>query len=67
MKWSNLKLNKCPDCNKTFGFIDFNTKAGYIVCRCGFNIREKRYSEIVSSMINKQIEEQLDEEYLLND
>ena len=51
MKWINLKQNKCPNCGKQFGFVDFNAKPGYIVCRCGFAIREKRYSEIVNSQV----------------
>ena len=62
MKWSNLKQNKCPKCDKAFGFPAFQ-KNGFIQCDCGFIIREKRYSEIVSSQINQNIEDRLNAEF----
>lgn len=62
MKWSNLKKNKCPKCNKDFTWGGFENPK-IITCGCGFAIREKRFSEIVNSQINAQIEEELEDEY----
>ncbi len=61
MKWFNLKSNKCPQCNK--GFIDsaFSKRLGFIVCNCGFQITNKRYSEIVQDMEKKRIEQKYED------
>jgi len=61
MKWSNLKQNICPQCNKKFSYSSF-LRAGYIECGCGFAIRETRYSEIVNSQITKDLEDKWDKE-----
>lgn len=65
MKWSNLKKNKCPQCDKDFmiGLI----RAPFInnpllQHPCGFKIRERRYSQIVTSQVTKELEKQLEEE-----
>lgn len=52
MKWSNLKANKCPKCNKDllFGIGDI------LKCSCGFSIGSKRMKEIVSSKVHREIE-----------
>lgn len=62
MKWSNLKKNKCPKCDKDFTWGSFENPS-IIICGCGFAIREKRFSEIVSSQINQNIEDRLNEEF----
>ena len=68
MKWYNLKVNKCPQCNKTFLSSSFSKRLGYIVCLCGFTISNKRFSEIVNSQvkqdlpIDEDLEEKLQEE-----
>ena len=63
MKWSNLKQNKCPKCDKAFNYSAFKNP-GYVVCtpECGFAIRERRYSEIVTSQINADLERKWDQE-----
>jgi hypothetical protein len=64
MKWFNLKKNKCPRCDKNFGYLAFG-QPGYVICpekSCGFKISHKRYSEIVSSQVNKEFMEQWDDE-----
>lgn len=61
MKWSNLKQNLCPQCDKKFSYGSFQ-RAGYIECDCGFAIREKRYSEIVNSQITQDLEDKWDSE-----
>lgn len=53
MKWSNLKLNKCPKCDKSL--VD-RLDRGFFRCSCGFGISEKRYREIISSQVNEGIE-----------
>lgn len=63
MKWFNLKQNNCPKCNRTFGYRAVVTKKGFIVCdtpKCEFVISEKRYSEIVNSQINADLERKWD-------
>ena len=67
MNWKNLKQNKCPKCSKVFGVLSIQT-SGMIICgnslpQCNFIISEKRFREIVSSMITQEIEEQLDKEF----
>lgn len=62
MKWFNLKKNKCPQCDKVFGFSSFRVK-GLVTCDCGFKIRESRYSEIVNSQITKDLENKWNNEF----
>ena len=61
MKWFNLKKNMCPQCNK-----DFTQSAEFtstmIICNCGFKISPKRYKEIVTSQVEKNIDEIYTEE-----
>ena len=57
MRWFNLKSNKCPLCNKAFSDSSFSKKLYFIVCNCGFQISNKRYSEIVNDMTNQDIED----------
>lgn len=63
MKWSNLKLNKCPKCDKEFGFQAFSAKKGFIICACGFGISESRFGEIVHSQVTQQLQDKWDGEY----
>jgi|WetSurMetagenome_2_1015567.scaffolds.fasta_scaffold758200_2 hypothetical protein len=42
MKWSNLKYNKCPQCDKVLQF-----KEG-IGCKCGFRISEAKMQKIIT-------------------
>lgn len=66
MIWANLKKNKCPNCGKEFGYLNF-MEPGYIACHnsmvnCTFRISEKRLSEIVRSQINSDLEKRFDRE-----
>jgi len=53
MKWNNLKENKCPQCNKDlsdkFDGVFFN-------CSCGFKISASKYKQIITNMVDKEIE-----------
>jgi hypothetical protein len=55
MKWFNLKENKCPKCNKDWSQ-DLVVHDKMLQHLCGFKISEKKYREIVTSMVNKDIE-----------
>ena len=56
MKWSNLKQNKCPQCDKLIAGYHFFP--GNIVKHpCGFVISVKRWSEILNSQVNEEIDE----------
>ena len=58
MNWNNLKLNKCPQCNKDFMHgLDLSIR-GMMKHSCGFMIRESRYTQIVSNQINRDLEKQ---------
>lgn len=49
MNWKNLKLNKCPQCDKDFTEMSFS-KPEIISCfNCQFKIRPERMKEIISS------------------
>ena len=56
MNWSNLKQNKCPECNKEFGFGNYNRAGKRIVCDCGFTISEKNLAETVARMVGGRID-----------
>lgn len=54
LKWINLKLNKCPKCNRSWSSLWVATFAnGNIECKCGFKISEKRMSAIVADMVQQ--------------
>jgi uncharacterized protein (DUF983 family) len=58
MDWNNLKENKCPNCGKGFDYRSF--KPGKVICiyfHCGFEITIKRYTEIVVSKVQQEIDE----------
>lgn len=57
MEWKNLKENRCPDCGYGFGYESFTKRPGFIVCKCGFSISNKRFEEIVNSQVTHQIDE----------
>lgn len=59
MNWQNLKINKCPKCDKSL-ISNFWTMYGMIHHKCGFKISEKRYQQIVSSQVNEELEEEQD-------
>lgn len=68
MKWSNLKLNKCPQCDKDLigGSKTYPSADGFqkiIEHKCGFKISERKYAQIVSSQINKDLEDKLNKEF----
>lgn len=67
MKWSNLKQNNCPKCDKDLmrGVEQQITRNGdkILLHPCGFKIRENRMMQIVSSQITTGLEEKLDKEY----
>ena len=49
MKWSNLKLNKCPKCNS-----DLTGNGPYVGCtKCDFRISAEKMESILIN-INKQ-------------
>lgn len=58
MKWVNLKINKCPQCDKDFtrGMKTEKTKEGLLMLhKCGFKISEKRYKEIVNNLVESNL------------
>jgi hypothetical protein len=65
MKWSNLKQNKCPKCDKDF-MIGLKQE-GRSLCTifihpCGFKIRELRWSQIVNNQITQDLEDKWNKE-----
>lgn len=65
MKWSNLKNNKCPQCNRDFivGLKTYPVNNEQMLAHgCGFKIRESRYSEIVSSGVTADLDRGPDKE-----
>lgn len=54
MRWSNLKNNKCPKCNKNLS-IFYSTDTHNFECSCGFRIKEQRFKEIVSGIKEREI------------
>lgn len=57
VKWANLRKNKCPKCDKAFGYQAFS-EPNFVNCpHCDFKISHKRYTEIVNSQVNAEIEE----------
>lgn len=60
--WSLLKENKCPKDGREFDQASFTARPGYIVCPCGFQINERRYSEIVTNKVNAGIQEEVEDE-----
>lgn len=58
MKWDNLKLNKCPQCNKDFSEKSFNRLTMMIICDCGFKIAEERMRTIVTDRVDTQLNEE---------
>lgn len=62
MTWKNLKENKCPKCDGDFGYLAFS-EPSYINCPkkgCGFRISHKRYTEIVNSQVNQDLQDKWD-------
>lgn len=64
MKWSNLKQNKCPKCDKSIYGAGVKDTGQMIIHPCGFYISYKRFSKIVNTQINQDIEDKLDEEFM---
>jgi hypothetical protein len=63
MNWKNLKLNKCPKCEKSISGYHFFP--GNIVKHpCGFTISVRRFSEIVNSMVTQELEEKWNKELI---
>ncbi len=59
MNWFNLKKNVCPKCNKDFmeGLMTYPTDSGQTLAHpCGFKISEQRFKEIVSGMVDGELE-----------
>jgi len=67
MKWFNLQSNKCPKCDKDLvgGSRQYFNEQGQKIIehKCGFKISERKYAQIVSSQINRDLEEKLTQEY----
>ena len=55
MKWINLKLNKCPSCDKKLGYSCFTPE--FIICSCKFKISKRCYYEIVNSQVLKELKD----------
>lgn len=58
MKWNNLKENKCPQCFKDWASDLKETTGGafglkLLTHKCGFRIYERKYREILKSVISK--------------
>ncbi len=57
--WQNLAKSKCPKCNKDFTrglSVESNMQVTTYTHNCGFKIREQRYKEIVSDIVNGRLE-----------
>jgi len=53
MKWNNLKQNKCPKCSKDLArHDDLHVYCG----NCDFLISNKRFKEIITSQVERTIE-----------
>lgn len=59
MKWSNLKINRCPKCNGDFAKTMVGGIPDQIGCKCGFRIGVQKYKEIVSDQIQSKLEEEM--------
>lgn len=61
MRWYNLQKNKCPQCNRDFtknlGTRPMKDGGKMMTHKCGFQISEQRYKEIVSDMVSNNIDE----------
>jgi len=51
MKWSNLKQNKCPKCNKVFQVFT----GVQIKCPCGFVISVAKFEQIVNDQVGRAV------------
>lgn len=56
LKWNNLKINKCPQCDREFGSLSFSVPKKVSCFNCHFTISERRFSEIVNSKITADLE-----------
>lgn len=68
MNWSNLKKNKCPKCNKDFmqGLMTHPMAGGQLLSHpCGFSIGERRYSQIVSNQVSREVQDELENESMV--
>lgn len=57
MKWDNLKKNRCPQCNgdlATSTRVETTTGSG-LKHKCGFTISDRKFEQIVSERINKDL------------
>lgn len=65
MIWRNLKVNKCPNCDRDFTVglkTEENSKGKVLVHRCGFAISERKYTMIVANQVDSDLERRWDEE-----
>lgn len=71
MNWSNLKKNKCPQCNKDCVRYPFNyvPVTNMLEHPCGFKITQERFIAIVSGMVSEKLEKShcTDDEYAHDD
>lgn len=54
LTWKNLKENKCPQCWGDFSKTLVTPPSGMIACKCGFQIREQKYSAIISDRTRRR-------------
>lgn len=59
MKWWNLKKNKCPKCDKDWAY-DLEIRGHLMRHKCGFIISKKKYKEIVTGMVEIDIDNEND-------
>lgn len=58
LKWDNLKINKCPQCNKDFmKGVTLSFDHQMMAHNCGFQIGQRRYKEIVNNMVTQSLKE----------
>ena len=50
MIWSNLKKNKCPQCEKE---LLFKQDIRILSCICGFKIGEVKFKKIISDIVGQ--------------
>ena len=54
IKWSNLRKNKCPKCERDLAD---KLQGDYFICSCGFMISTGKFREIVNNTAPIQKEE----------
>ena len=55
MRWTNLRSNKCPQCNSR---LTHSEKIKSLSCHnCGFKISEIAFNRVINDMVEKELKE----------